>query len=108
MRRRYEHILLNGVHFELDTKVTFNPEDGIVVGRYGDITDAYNSPSERKRHIYNGWWHWFRQHNGECGVQSKNCNFFTIQGFVEDSETGELYMCYITPAHNYCNKIVGA
>ena len=104
MTRRYENILLNGVSFRLDTQTVATHGR---VGFYGDIEDAYANPSHAKRAIYNDWWHWFRQHNGDCGVQSKNCNFFTIGGYVED-ENGQKYQCYITASKHECWKVVEA
>lgn len=103
MRKRWNYILLNGIGFELDMK---NPATYETIGGYGDISEAYERPSERKIGIYNNWWFWFRQNNGNCAVASKNCNFFTISGYVTDSETGKLYNCYITPSHNYCYEII--
>ena len=102
MTKRWKNILLNGIPFELDLKY---PSHNKKVGYHGDIEEAYERPSSRKIAIYNEWWHWFKQHNGACGVSSKNCNFFTISGYVED-ENGKLYHCYITPAHNYCDEII--
>ena len=102
-KKRWNYILLNGIGFELDMK---NPATYETVGDYGDIREAYNRPSDRKMRIYDDWWFWFRQNNGNCAVASYNCNFFTICGYVTDNQTGKRYNCYITPAHNYCYEII--
>ena len=103
MNKRWNYILLNGIGFEHDMK---NPHYNARIGQYGDIENAYGRPSQTKISIYNEWWYWFKQHDGVCGVSSKNCNFFTISGFVKD-ENGKLWQCYITPSHNYCYEVIG-
>ena len=96
-------LFIGGLVFELDLK---NPVKEVRVGAYGDIKEAYQNPSTRKIGIYNDWWYWFRQNRGKCGVSSKNCNFFTLEGYVT-SENGKEYQIRITPTHNYAYEVEG-
>ena len=101
MKRRYETITLNGQHFELDTKER-TIETSI---SRRNIFDCYERPSSYKVSIYQDWLTWFIDNDGYCGVCSYNCNFFTIQGYVTDKETGKRYYCYITKVHNKCIEV---
>ena len=100
-KRRYETIDLFGRTFTLDTK----GDTGYAPIAQLSVNDVYGRCSARKQAIWADWLSWFEQNNGWCGVSSHNCNFFTIQGYVRNFETREMYFCYITHAHNYCVKI---
>ena len=101
MARIEKNILLNGKHFELDTKkVGVNP-NMVIRG----VSDVYGRPSARKVAIWENWVTWFVSNDGTCTVASHNSNFFTIHGVVHDDVSDEWYECYITPAHNYCYLI---
>ena len=99
--KRYENINLFGRNFELDTKETI----GYTPIGYRNIDDCYVRCSETKRTIWKQWESWFNANNGWCSVSSYNCNFFTIQGYVRNYETREMYFCYITAHHNRCIKV---
>lgn len=96
-------ITINNEHFELGKSMTMldMPE----ISRR-DIDDVYARPSMTKVHIYNEWSNWFLNNDGYCGVKSYNSNFFTINGFVVDKESGKRYYCYITASHNRAYEIV--
>lgn len=102
-KKRWNVLFIGGLVFELDLK---NPVKEVRVGAYGDIKEAYNSPSTRKIGIYNDWWHWFCQNRGKCGVSSKNTHFFSLEGYVT-SENGKKYQIRITPTHNYAYEVEG-
>lgn len=97
-KKRWEFIDLFGKRFQLDTKETIGyapiSDDGIY--------DVYARPSATKVSIWNSWETWFRENNGWCGISSHNSNFFSIQGYVRNYETREMWFCWITPSHNYC------
>lgn len=97
-KKRYEFIELNGKGFTLDTKDTVHR---MIIG-YNDIYSVYGRPSEHKIAIWCNWERWFNDNDGNCTVYSHNCNFFTIEGYVRDSISGNLYYCYITHANNKC------
>lgn len=99
--KRYQSIDLFGRSFELDTKETIGYEPI----SYRDIDDCYGRCSEIKRSIWKQWESWFNANNGYCSVASSNSNFFTIQGYVRNFETREMYFCYITAWHNRCIKV---
>lgn len=103
-KRRYATVEINGVRFILDKKNPI-PYAHNLYG-YDDIYDAYERPSQTKIAIWNEWEDWFLSNNGHCVVSSKNCNFFTVQGFVRDSETNKLYFASITYANNYLYEVV--
>ena len=46
------------------------------------------------------------ENNGYCTIVSRNCNFFSIAGYVTDKDTKERYYCYITASHNKAWKVV--
>ena len=100
--RRYETIEINGTNFTLDTKEKAF-ESGFLSRR--TVDDVYTKPSLKKLHIFNEWQNWFINNDGYCGVASHNCNFFSIEGFVTDKETGKRYHCFITKAHNRCTEV---
>ena len=99
--KRYENIKLNGEYFILDTKETTTE----TLLNVRDIDDCYGRCSSIKRAIWEDWKRWFIQHDGLCTVSSHNCNFFTITGYVTDTETGDRYFCYITRTYNRCLKV---
>ena len=98
MKKRYKHITLFDQPFILDTKETI----GYTPIPARDIYDVYTSCSYRKQAIWNFWKRWFIENNGNCDVCSHNCNFFSIQGYVRDTETRKMYFCYITHSNNRC------
>ena len=100
---KYENIILNGEHFELNTKE--KKKKTSLSGAY-DIMDVYGRCSDTKRAIWADWQKWFLHNDGLCTVCSHNSNFFTIHGYVRDQQTNKEYYCYITYAHNYCYEIV--
>lgn len=104
-KKRYAKVEINGIVFTLDKKepVPF----GHYLSGYDDICDAYDKPSEYKREIWRDWENWHRENGGHCVISSKNCNFFTINGFVDDMETGKRYMTYITYANQYLYEVEG-
>ena len=103
-KRRYENIILNGENFILDTKeTTTRPIQFTVRG----IHDVYGRCSRTKEAIWMDWSNWFYNNDGICTVSAFNCNFFTIEGYVTDKETGDRYFCYITRSYNRCLKVVG-
>ena len=99
-KRRYDYITINGERFKLDMLETVAYPNR----NYTTIYEAYGRPSSRKVAIWHGWASWFLDNNGFCWVSSHNCNFFTIEGMVQDA-VGTQYYCRITPSHNYCWKI---
>ena len=101
MAKRWEKIDLFGVDFELDTKNTIGYQP---IGQE-TVEDVYGRPSQRKIAIFEDWKRWFELCNGWCGVASHNCNFFTIEGYVRDFNTREMWYCRITPRHNYAVKV---
>ena len=101
MNKRYEKIELGGKRFTLDTK----REKGYTPIVSCTIYDAYKRPSTTKCSIWHEWYEWFLHNNGWCCISSHNSNFFSIQGYVRNSETQQLYFCYITYANNYCVKV---
>lgn len=103
--RRYATVELNGVTFELDKKYPIPYETSL--RGYTNIYNAYNRPSDTKVSIWEGWLLWFHENGGTCVVSSKNCNFFTIEGFVTDNETGKRYFAYITHANNRLYEVQG-
>lgn len=103
MIKRYEKITLNGRNFTLDHKMAIPyPTDFNVKS----VDDVYGRCSDVKRSIWREWSDWFYNNNGMCTVTGHNCNFFTIEGKVDDMETGKKYWCYITYANNYCYELV--
>lgn len=96
--KRWQKIEINGVNFELDTKVAGVNPNMIIRG----IHDVYTRPSETKVDIYDWWATWFITHDGTVTVRSYNSMIFTLHGVVRDFETGNWYECDITPSHNYC------
>lgn len=100
-KKRWEVIDLFGNRFEFDTKET----TGYRVMSYRGLEDCYGRCSEAKKHIWRSWESWFNANNGWCRVSSYNSNIFTIEGYVRNYETREMWYCYITPAHNRCWKV---
>lgn len=76
------------------------------------LHDCYKKPSQAKLNIWAWWRSWFAQLLGFegvsfkqfCGVNSYNCNFFTLYGLL--TYNGEDYIVYITPSHNRLIKVV--
>lgn len=98
---KYENIILNGKHFELNTKEAGVNPNMII----RSVTDVYGRCSETKKSIWNEWAHWFIDNDGSCTVASHNSNFFTIHGVVHDYVSDNWYECYITAGHNRCRLI---
>lgn len=96
--RRYATVELNGVWFTLDKKNPIPYETNL--RGYTNIFDAYNRPSGAKVSIWESWLLWFHENDGHCTVASKNCNFFTIEGYITDKETGKRYFAVITHANH--------
>ena len=99
--KRWQKIDLFGRTFELDTKNTIAYEPIA----YINLDACYGRCSEMKRTIWKQWESWFNANNGFCSVASHNSHFFTIEGYVRDSDERQMYYCRITPAHNYCVKV---
>lgn len=99
--KRFQTIELFGKIFEFDTKET----TAYVTIQNRSIWDCYERPSRIKESIYESWRNWFIENNGYCDVCSHNSNFFSMQGYVRNMETRDMYFCYITPAHNRCIKV---
>lgn len=101
--RKWENYEINMERFEVNT-VDTEVENGL--SGYDDIYDAYGKPSRTKVSIWNEWYYWFTHNGGYCRIVSRNCNFFSIAGYVTDQETKERYYCYITASHNKAWKVV--
>lgn len=96
--RRFATVEINNELFILDKHSPIPYETNL--RGYTSIYDAYKHPSDTKVNIWKSWLLWFHENEGTCVVSSKNCNFFTIEGYVTDKETGKRYFAYIT----YANK----
>lgn len=103
--RRYATVEINGVTFTLDKKNPV-PCEHILHG-YSNIHEAYERPSETKISIWEGWRDWFYMNDGECVISSKNCNFFTVEGWVKDEETNKEYFAVITYANHRLYEVQG-
>lgn len=103
--RTYDNVVLNGVSFRLDKKHPAPFEHRL--NGYTHILAAYGRPSETKVRIWEDWSLWFHENGGTCVISSKNCNFFSITGFVTDKETNKRYMAYITYANHYLYEVEG-
>ena len=101
--RKWTNFKINGERFEVNNVDT---ETENTLRGYWDIFDAYSRPSETKKQIWESWESWFNQNDGYCKIVSRNCNFFSIAGYVTDKETKERYYCYITASHNKAWKVV--
>lgn len=99
--KTWENIDLFGRNFEFNTKETV----GYAPIYYQTVDDVYDRPSETKRAIFKEWDSWFNANNGYCTVASYNSNFFTLEGYVKNYDTREMWYCYITHAHNKCYKV---
>lgn len=104
-KKRYARVEINGMEFTLDKKNPIPYEHGL--NGYRDINDAYGRPSVYKQSIWREWDSWHRENGGYCVISSKNCNFFTVTGFIDDMETGKRYMTYITYANQYLYEVEG-
>lgn len=104
-KKRYSRVEINGIEFILDKKDPVPYEHHL--NGYLDINHAYNRPSVYKQSIWREWDLWHRENRGYCVISSKNCNFFSITGFIDDMETGKRYMTYITYANNYLYEVEG-
>ena len=100
-KKRYDYIRLNNERFRFDMLETREEPN---IRSYETIHTAYGRPSATKVSIWYDWEKWFNDNGGYCWVSSYNCNFFTIEGIVQD-ELGYPYYCRITPSNNYCWKI---
>ena len=103
--RRYVRVEINKMKFTLDKKNPIPYEHGL--NGYTDINDAYGRPSIYKKLIWHEWDLWHRENGGYCVISSKNSNFFSITGFIDDMETGKRYMTYITYANQYLYEVEG-
>lgn len=103
--RRYATVELNGVTFTLDKNNPIPYETNL--RGYTNIYDAYNRPSVTKKAIWEEWLLWFDENDGTLVISSKNCNFFSIEGYVTDKETGKRYFAYITHANNRLYEVQG-
>ena len=101
--KKWENFKINGESFEVNTKESVI-EDGLY--GYDSIYDAYTRPSQTKIAIWERWENWFYSNHGYCVVSSRNCNFFSIAGYVTDEITGFRYHCYITASHNKAWQVV--
>lgn len=101
MSKRIENITLFNQPFEYDTKETIGYHP---IGN-DTVFDVYGRCSDTKKAIWRFWENWFLENNGNCCVASHNSNFFTIEGYVRNYETREMYYCYITASHNRCWKV---
>lgn len=97
-KRRYAQVHYDGEWFDLDKKNPV-PFESILSG-YRDIYDAYERPSRTKVAIWHQWEKWFERNDGICTICSKNCNYFSIEGFFTDRSTGKRYYAYITYANH--------
>lgn len=104
-KKRYAQVEINGLMFTLDKKEPVPYEHNL--SGYRDIYSAYGRPSATKVVIWEDWDKWFRDNDGYCKITSKNCNIFSITGFVTDKETNKRYMAYITYANNYLYEVEG-
>ena len=91
---RKQTITVNGVTFTVKKplgKIALTCDFG------RDLMDCYNKPSLYKKMIWDGWLKWASMLPGSCqlGVNSYNCNFFTIGG-LWCTEDGKKYVMYIT------------
>lgn len=100
-KRRYDFIEINGRRFKLDTKE--KTQETPITRR--SVWDCYERPSHYKEAIYVDWLAWFNHGDGYMTVQSYNCNFFTITGYITDTKTNKRYYCYITYANNNCIEV---
>ena len=94
---------INGRDFEIiKARTEFSPTETFIT-----LDDCYKSYSRTKEFIFDNWWKWFCELNGDVifnGVLSYNCMMFTLGGYLHGviSEIGEIDIhLYITPAHNY-------
>ena len=101
--KKWVNMTLNGERFEVNT-VDVEIENNL--HGYGDIYNTYGRPSTTKISIWHDWESWFRNNGGYCTIVSRNCNFFSIAGYVTDELTKERYYCYITASHNKAYKVV--
>lgn len=69
------------------------------------VTECYDRSSSTKQAIYNNWEKWFIANNIlNYGVESYNCNFFTLGSICEYN--GKKYYLYITRCYNRCYEII--
>ena len=70
---------------------------------YDTLEQAYKTPSEAKKAIWDGWTDWFygipEAAKINIYVASRNSNIFTIGFMFKLSD--KQYLGYITPSHNY-------
>jgi hypothetical protein len=102
--RKWTNETINGERFEVNN-VDVEIENNL--HGYYSIYEAYGRPSETKKAIWYEWRKWFNDNGGDCVIVSRNCNFFSIEGYVTDQETKERYYCYITASHNKAWKVAG-
>lgn len=104
-KKRYAEVELNDVTFTLDKDNPIPYETNL--NGYHNIYDAYNRPSDANVSIWESWLLWFNENDGTLAVSSKNCNFFTIEGYVTDRDTGKRYFARITKGHNRLYEVQG-
>lgn len=80
--------------------------DGEPMIHHRGIFTCYDRPSNTKINIWMDWADWFNANGSvKYGIPSYNCNFFTVDGIIRDSETGILWYVYITYAHSKAYRI---
>lgn len=103
--RRFATVEINNEVFILDKHNPIPYETNL--RGYTNIYDAYNRPSDTKVGIWESWLLWFHENDGTLVIALKNCNFFTIEGYVTDKETGKRYFANITYAKNRLYEVQG-
>ena len=94
--KKWEVKTINGKAFDVNIIDTI-PWD--YTKGYNSIHEAYGKPSFTKICIWDKWVEWFYKNDGYCKIVSRNSNYFSIAGYVVDSETKDRYYCYITYAN---------
>ena len=90
------------------TKVYTKPCD-VVINDYWyakgkTLNECYKTHSSKKQSAFNYCINMCKDLNGKhFAIASKNVNFFTVHFIFEHN--GEMYLAYITKAHNYCTPI---
>lgn len=102
---------INGVDFEV-LKPFKQGAEKIVYYSNRTLTDCYERPSQAKRSIYHWWEEWYYSlpiididiNATSFGVHSFNSMMFTLTFPI--TINGKQYHCYITPKHNYIQKLL--
>lgn len=105
-------ININGVNFEVLKPFKLGNEK-IVYYNNKTLKNCYNKPSKTKEDIYNSWLIWYRELENDkdvtiCldsfGIHSYNTWMFTLTFPIMIKDN--IYHCYITPNHNYIERIL--